>query len=170
MRIDYNFTQEDCEAIWKYFRGYTSISVRNARIWYVAAPAICLGLLLIGAKAGYYWLPSTLLFASLVSIPIHLAYDKWQFHAWLKSSFPAQRQSATYALTADDDGLIVSMEDLFTTQLSWSVITNLVQNESVTVLYLSPSQCFYFPTRAMTIEQRAEFADLTARYVTRKKP
>jgi hypothetical protein len=173
MKIDYSFTREYGKAVWKQFRGYTTISIANVRVWYVAAPTIGLTLLLSGVYSGYVWLQppgSLLLFSSLVSIPIHIAFDRWKFSNWFKDNFSSYPEKESYSLIANDDGLIVAKSDSIETRLAWNAITNFRQNETITVMYLSPDNLFYFPTKAMTTEQREELDDLVARNMVKKNP
>jgi hypothetical protein len=173
MKIDYSFTRECAKAVWNQFRGYTVISIGNARVWYVAAPTLSLTLLLSGVYSGYVWLQPpgrVLLFATLVSIPLHIAFDQWKFSNWFKGNFSPDPEKERYSLTANDDGLIVAKPDSIETRLAWNAITDFRQSEAKTIMYLSADNCFYFPTKAMTTEQRAELDDLVAGHVVKRKP
>jgi hypothetical protein len=173
MKIEYSLTLQDFKAIWNYSRGYTKISSANARVWYVAAPTISFILLLSGTYSGYVWLQTqggVLLFASLVSIPIHIAFDKWKFSSWLKNNSLLDPGNETYSLTADDEQLFVVKTNSIETRLFWNAIENVFQNEAITIMYLSPDNYFYFPTKAMTVDQRAELDELVAQHLTRRKP
>jgi hypothetical protein len=172
MKIEYSFSPEVIKAMWRHYRGYTTISIANARVWYVAAPTISLALLLSGLCFGYTWLQTQgwkFFFASLVGIPIHLAFDKWKFSNWVKNGFLQGTEGGIYSLIANENELIVAKPDSIETRLSWSAITNIIQNEVITIMYLSLGDCFYFPTNAMTTEQRADFDKLIAEHVTRGK-
>ncbi|MGD0831856.1 MAG: YcxB family protein [Terracidiphilus sp.] len=173
MKIEFSFTRDDIKAIWNYFRRYTTFSIGNARVLYFAVPLISLMLLLFGYYGGIYWLKhqgEIVLFASLVSIPIHLAFDKWKFNNWYKGSFILERGKEIFSITADDEGIIEAKIDSVETRMTWNAITDFYQNEVITVLSLSSDNCCYFPTKAMTREQRAELDELVARHVIRRKP
>lgn len=171
MKIEYSFTVEEIKAMWSHYRGYTSISINNARVWYFVAPAISLTLLMLGVYAGHIWLRTqggVLLFASLVAIPIHIAFDKWKCHRWIRNIFPEGYENEIYNFAVDEEGLIVAKPGWSKTRLTWNAITNLAQNKTITVFYLG-YDCFYVPTNAMTAEQSAELNNLVARHVKEKK-
>jgi hypothetical protein len=171
VKIEYSFTHEDFKAIWKYIRGYKRMSIQNAHVLYVAAPVICLSLFLLGRFSGQIWMQTeggVLLFASLVSIPVHVAYDMWLFSNWLKNNFLLNQENERYRLIANDEEIIAAKSDSIQTTLAWSVITNFVQNEAVTFLYISRDNYIYFPTKAMNADQRVELDALVARHVTRR--
>ncbi len=173
MKIEYSFTREEIKAFWNHFRGYTTISIKNARVLYLAVPLISLILLLTGIYGGICWLQEpgeVLLFASIASIPLHIAYDKWMFSIWYKNNFLLERGKVNYSIIANEEGLIVAKLDTIETRLAWNAITDFRQNEVITIMYLSPDNCFYFPTNAMSLEQRTELNDLVAHHVKKRKP
>jgi hypothetical protein len=132
---------------------------------------IGLALFLTGAFAGYSRLQTrgeVLFVAALVGIPIHIAFDKWKCHKWIKCGFPKGAGGETYSLTADDEGLVVALPGLMESRMNWNAITNFAQNRIITVFYLR-QECFYVPTNAMTSNQRAELSDLVARHVQKRK-
>jgi YcxB-like protein len=172
MTIEYFLTSDFMKAMWNHFRGYTTISIANARILYVVAPTLSLTLLLTGIYSGYTWLKtpgSVFLFATLVSIPIHVGFDKWKFSNWFKGNISPDPEKERYRFIANEEGLIVAKLDSIETRVAWTEITKFRQDEVRTLIYLSPDNCFYLPTKAMTNEQRAELNDLVARHVARKK-
>jgi hypothetical protein len=171
MKTEFSFTREDIKATWNYFRRYTTFSIHNARVLYIAVPTICLLLFIIGKYLGILWLQtqgSLFLFTSVVAIPIHLAYDKWMFYNWCKNNFSLERGKEIHSITADDEGIILAKIDSVETRMTWNAITGIYQNEVITVMILSRDNCCYFPTKAMTGEQRAELDELVARHMTRK--
>ena len=148
-------------------------SLLQMRVFYiVAVPAIFLTVLLFGIYSGYFWLQSLssqLLFASLVSIPIHIAFDKWKFSNWFKLNFSLDPEKESFSLIANDEGLIVTKIDSIETRMTWNAITNFRQDDVITIMYLSPDNCFYFPTKAMTREQSAELDGLIACHLVKGK-
>jgi hypothetical protein len=173
MTFEYSCTDEFLKAVWSHLRAYTTISASNARVWYVAAPAVCLMLLLLGKYSGYHWLQtqaSFFLFGSIVSIPLHIGFDTWKFSKWRRSNFPHGSGGEHYRVIANDEGMILAKQGSFETRLAWHVFTGFLQNESITIMALSPHRPFYFPTRAMTAEQSAELKELVAKHVTGRKP
>jgi hypothetical protein len=171
MKIEFSFSYEDFKAIWSIFRGYTTFSIKNARVLYFAVPTTSLILFLIGKYSGYFWLQTQgSIFSSLVGIPIHIAYDRWKFTNWLKSNFLLDSENESHSLIANDEELVVAKSDSIETRMTWNAITDFRQNEVITVIYLSPDNCIYFPTKAMTVEQRAELNELVARHVVKRKP
>jgi hypothetical protein len=173
MIIEYSFTSKELKAVWNAFRGYNTISIANAHVWYIAAPSISLLLLLLGAYSEIIWLQEqgrVLLFSSLVSIPIHFVFNKWKFNTWLKNNFSLILENERYSISANDEGLVVAKRDSVESRVDWTAIKKVVQNEVITIMYLSRDACFYFPTKSMNPSQRAELNDLIACHVTRKKP
>ncbi|MGO9777395.1 MAG: YcxB family protein [Terracidiphilus sp.] len=173
MKIEFSYTREEIKAVWNYFRGYTTISICNARVLYIAVPTISFVLFLIGIYSGLFWLQtqgSLFLFASVVGIPIHVALDKWRFSTWYRNNFMLEHGKVNYIFIANDEGLILANSDSVETRIPWNAITDFRQNEVITVMSLSPDNCIYFPTKAMTGEQRAEFDEFVARHVIRRKP
>jgi hypothetical protein len=173
MKVEYVLTPECIKAMWNHFRGYTTLSIANARVLYLAAPTISLTLLLTGGYSGNLWLQSmgrTLLFGTLVSIPIHIAYDKWKFSNWFKNNFSLDPEKESYSLIANDEGIIVAKSDSIESRVTWNAITDFRQDETITIVYLSPDNCFYFPTKSMSADQSAELHDLIARHVPKGKP
>jgi hypothetical protein len=173
MKVEYLLTRECIKAMWNYFRGYKTISIANARVLYVAVPAIFLTLLLCGIYSGFFWLQmlsSQLLFASLVSIPIHFVFDKWKFSNWFRNNFSPDLQKESYSSSATDQGLIVAKLDSIETRVAWNAITDFRQDEVITIMYLSSDNCFYLPTKSMNPEQRAELDNLISRHVIKRKP
>jgi len=172
MRIEYLLNREVIKAAWNHLRGYTTISIANARVLYVAAPAICLVLLMSGMYSGSSWLRiqgGSLLFASIVSIPLHIAFDKWKFFYWSKENYSIGKGSATYSLAATDEGIVDAKSNSIETRLAWSAITRYFQDGIITIIFLSRYSCIFFPTKAMTEEQRAELNDLVARHLPKGK-
>jgi hypothetical protein len=141
-------------------------------VWYVAAPAICLMLLLVGKYFGYHWLQAQagfFLFGSMVSIPLHIALDRWKFSAWRRKNFPDGPEDEHYSVIANEEGMILTKPGSFETRLAWNVFTGFFQNEIITIMTLSPHRPLYFPTEAMTTEQRVELNELVAKHVTGRK-
>jgi hypothetical protein len=174
MKIDYVFTRESIKGSWNYFREYSTISVANARVWYVSAPVISLAILLLGSYYGQSSLKvlgGYFLFSSVLGIPIHVAFDYWKFSNWSKSNFESSTGTGfgPHSLVANDEGLIFAKTGSIETRLAWNAITDFRQNEIITVIYLNPESCVYFPTKAMSAEQRVELGELVARNVDRKK-
>jgi hypothetical protein len=75
-----------------------------------------------------------------------------------------------YSLVANEEGLIAAKLDSVETRLAWSAITDFYQTRAITILYLSPDNYFYFPTKAMILEQHAELDELVAQHMTKRKP
>jgi hypothetical protein len=172
MKLEFSFTREEIKAIWNYFRRYTTFSIGNARVLYIAVPIISLVLFITGKYLEFFWLQtqgSIFLFASVVGIPIHLAYDNWMFYNWSKNNFSLGRGKEIYSITADYVGIIEARIDSVETRMTWNAITGFYQNEVITVMILSSDNCCYFPTKAMNAEQRAELDALVARHVTKRK-
>jgi hypothetical protein len=172
MKIEYLLDREVIKAAWNHLRGYTTFSIANARVLYVAAPAICLALVIAGMYSGSIWLRlqgGALLFASLVSIPLHIAFDKWKFFHWLKGNFSLGQGGAIYTLVANDEGIVDAKSNSIETRLAWSAVTRFFQDGLITIIFLSRDNCIFFPTKAMSSEQRAEFDDLVARHLPEGK-
>jgi len=174
MKIDYVFTPESIKGSWHYFSEYSTISVANARVWYVVAPAISLAALLLGSysgKSSLQVLGGFFLFTSIVSIPIHIVFDYWKFSIWSKDNFESSTATGfgPHSFVANDEGLVVAKCDSIETRLAWNAITDFRQNEIITIIYVGRESCVYFPTKAMTAEQRAELGELVARNINRKK-
>ena len=175
MKIDYIFTPESIRGSWNYFRGHSTLSIANVRVWYVSVPAIFLAILLLGSYYGQSSLQALgafFLFTSTVSIPIHIAVDYWKFSSWSKDNFKSSTGTGfgPHSFVANDEGLVVAKSDSIETRLAWSAITDFRQNEIITIIYVGPESCVYFPTKAMTVEQRAELGELLARNINRKEP
>ena len=160
MKIDFSFTRGDCKAVWMQFRGYNTVSIKNAYVWYVVAPAISLTILLSGIRSA----GKLLLFSTLVSIPLHIAFDKWKFVHWYKDNFVLDSAKVRFSFVANDEGVVIARSDAIETRIAWKSITTFRQNEVITFMYLSPDSCVYIPARAMTAEQRAELDDFFARH------
>ena len=166
MIVKYGISLGDCRAARNLYREKSPNILADPRKWYIIVPATAIAVYLAGRLAGVPALQELggfFCFTSVVSIPIHVGYDEWLLRGWFQSNFSTGQDSETYSLEADDEGIVVARQGQVETKVAWSAIRRFAQNEKTTLVYLSPDHYFYFPTLAMTAEQRAELNDLVAR-------
>ena len=64
----------------------------------------------------------------------------------------------------DDDQIRSLVPGVGLGEIQWSAIYGFAQNEKVTLLYLTKSRFYFFPTTALTPEQRAELNTIIDRH------
>jgi hypothetical protein len=163
--VRYEISLRDCRAARDLDRKNSPNILADPRKWYVIVPVVTFVVFLSGRLAGFRALQDIgefFCFSALVSIPIHLGYDEWRLRGWFQSNFPPQPEKEAYTLEANDEGMFVANPGRVETRVTWNAIRSLARNEKITLVYLSPDNYFYFPTRALTTDQRVELDELVA--------
>jgi hypothetical protein len=80
---------------------------------------------------------------------------------------PTTKAGRGCSIEIDDEGVVSSIPSLAETKFFWSAIVAFAQDEKVTLLYTGKDRFLYFPTRTLSVDQRAELNNLVARHVKR---
>ena len=172
MTIRYIFSLDDCRAVRNLDREKSPNILADPRKWYIIIPAVAIVVCLAGRVAGVPALEEAggfFCFTSLVSIPIHIGYDEWRLRGWFQNNISTGRANESYSLEVNDEGMLIARPGQVETRVAWSAIRRFVQNEKATLVYLNQDNYFYFPTRAMAADQRAELDEQIARHLKGKR-
>jgi hypothetical protein len=86
-----------------------------------------------------------------------------------KRIFPQTKTVSAISADIDDERIFCKNPGVSEGKFFWNAIVNFTQDEKVTVLYIDRRRFFFFPTNAMSPEERAELNDLIARHVVGRK-
>jgi hypothetical protein len=85
-----------------------------------------------------------------------------------KRIFANPKQIPTITLEVDDQSIRSEIPGVSEGKFFWNAIAGFAQNEKITLLYVARKKFLFFPTNALTLDQRAELNDLVARNMPRK--
>jgi hypothetical protein len=81
---------------------------------------------------------------------------------------PAAKTGRGCSIEFGDEGIVSSIPGLAVAKFFWSAIVSFAQDEKVTLLYTGIDRFIFFPTRALSVDQRAELSDLIAHHVVKR--
>jgi hypothetical protein len=131
-----------------------------------------LGAMFIDERGPYGWLSAVSAgaigggFMGAIVMPLVRVYlVRRAYRGFLPS--PVDNRVLSYEIDHDRIGSQVPGVGFGT--IKWSAICDFAQNDKVTLLYLTKRRFYFFPTGAMTKDQRTELNDLVARYLPKRK-
>jgi hypothetical protein len=83
--------------------------------------------------------------------------------------FPQSETDHNGTLDIDNERILSIWPGLGEAKYYWAGIQALAQDKKITLLYLNESSFLFFPTAALSPDQRIEFNDLVARNMVRKE-
>lgn len=86
-----------------------------------------------------------------------------------KSLFPPARTDRNSSIDIDEDCIISKIPGISEGKFFWNAIVDFAQDEKVTLLYIRKRAFLFFPTCALSPEQRTELNDLVSRNMVRKQ-
>jgi hypothetical protein len=101
-----------------------------------------------------------------IALPIARLLDA---RVGFKRIFPLTKIVPTIATDIDDERIICENPGISEGKFFWNAIVNFAQDEKVTVLYIDKRRFLFFPTNALSPNQRAELNELVARNMVRKQ-
>ena len=109
--------------------------------------------------------------SGLLFISIFMPITRWwNLRRCFNQLFPAHRTDRKSYMEITSEGIVSTIPGVSEGKLYWSGVCAFAQDEKVTTIYLAPKRFLFFPTSALSPEQRAELNDLVARNGKGKKP
>jgi hypothetical protein len=84
--------------------------------------------------------------------------------------FPPLRTEKIATLEINDDHLLSGIPGVSEGKFFWNGIVDFAQDDKVTLIYVAKSRFVFFPTAAMSPDQRVELNDLVSRYMAKGQP
>ena len=108
--------------------------------------------------------PSLMLLV-LIAIPIlHTFTIRKQFNLL----FPLSRIDRNVSLDINEERIISAFPQASEGKYFWNAISEVAQNDEITLFYLAKNRFFFVPTRTFSAAQRAEPNDLVARHTVKR--
>jgi hypothetical protein len=176
MKLTYTLTLADFEAAQqlhirqklgrriKFIIFYRAIPILTAALWIASIVFVLIGErkpleALIPFDAG---LP-----IMAIGLPICRYYN---MRKCFKQLFPPTRTDRSSSIDIDEDRIFSAVPGVSEGKYFWTGVLAFAQDEKVTMLYIAETRFLFFPTSALSPEQRTELNDLVARHVTKRKP
>ena len=174
MKLTYTLTLDDYKAAQRLHLRQRPERRLAFIFWYVAVPilavagAIAFAFLdvskLTHFAAIYFGIEAALVWLSIY-LPIMRIYTT---RRCFKQMFPPLRTDRTSSIDLDDERVVSAIPGVSEGKFFWSAIIDFAQNDKVTLLYVRKKAFLFFPTSALSTENRAELDDLVARHVVKK--
>ncbi|MGD0735675.1 MAG: YcxB family protein [Terracidiphilus sp.] len=142
--------------------------------WYVAVPilaaagALAFALLdvskLTHFAAIYFGIEAALVWLSIY-LPLMRFYT---MRKCFKQMFPPSRTDRTSSIDIDDERAVSTIPGVSEGKFFWSAIIDFAQDDKVTLLYIRKKAFLFFPTSALSTDERAELNALVACNVKRE--
>lgn len=176
MKLEYNVTLNDIKSAHRLHRRQTL----GRRLWFAFVNIAVPILAVIGLAAfvfhyvtfttyyaaGLFGVECALLWLAIVN-PIARHY---QMRKRFRQLFPPNRTDGTSTLEIDDDHLLSRIPDVSEGKFFWNAIVNFAQDDKITLMYVGKNRYLFFPTAAMSPNQRVELNNLVSRHVTKRLP
>jgi hypothetical protein len=114
--------------------------------------------ILFGIEAALVWLS--------VFLPIMRFYA---IRKGFKQIFPPSRTDRSSSIDIDEERVLSTIPGVSEGKVFWKGIIDFAQDEKTTLLYIRKKAFFFFPTPALSPDQRAELNALIARHVAKNK-
>jgi hypothetical protein len=87
-----------------------------------------------------------------------------------KQLFPPTRTERNSTLELGEDHLLSGIPGVSEGKFFWNAIVGFAQDEKITLIYVAKTRFLFFPTAAMSPDQRAKLDNLIDRHVTKRQP
>lgn len=87
-----------------------------------------------------------------------------------KQLFPPTRIDRITTLEINHDHLLSSIPGVSEGKFFWNAIVDFAQDNKTTLIYVAKARFLFFPTAAMSSDQRVELNNLVSRYVSKRQP
>ena len=170
MRLEYTLTVKDYKAALR-LHSRQNLGRRNASLFFgKVLPGLGLFFLALEAflsltETDYLsHNPPGLLVVPLVFL-LSPALQANQVRMQFNQLFPPSARSLSIAI--DDERIVCVDSKSSESRFLWNAIAEYAQDEQITMLYLAKQKFLFFPTAAMSPDQRTELNDLVARHLPR---
>jgi hypothetical protein len=176
MQLSYILTLKDYKASLRLHLRQKLSRYISFIFWYRAVPVLAIAGLLaililnitgrteleadfIGVDAGLLWIA--------IVLPLIRVY---QVRKSFKHMFPPGRTDRTCYIDIDDERIFTSLPGVGEGKYFWTGVIAFVQDEKVSMIYITEVQYLPIPTYTLSPEQLTELNDLVARHVVKRKP
>lgn len=173
MKIEFTLTFDIFKAAYALYQR-RQLSVRLMfPISIVILAAGILGAVVVDDKGPYWWLGSLSAgaigggFVGTILLPLFRIYA---VRRSFRNFLPKPVSGRILSFEIDDDQIRTLVPGVGLSEIQWSAIYGFAQNEKVTLLYLTKNRFYFFPTTALTPEQRTELNAVVGRHGVKKKP
>lgn len=84
--------------------------------------------------------------------------------------FPPLHSERTCILEANDDHLLSKIPGVSEGKFFWKALYGFAQDDKITLIYVAKSRFLFFPSAAMSPDQRVELNRLVCRYIMSRQP
>jgi hypothetical protein len=173
MQLTYELTLADYKAALRLHRRQ-KLNRRIAEfVWFRFMPIICSMMLVFELFMGFTQKtffsqnPPGLLVVPLVFLLLPAIRSRFVRSQFNQLFSPSARN---LSIDIDDERIVCVNPGSSESRFLWHIVLEFAQDEKITMLYIHKLRFLFFPTSAMSVEQRAELNDLVARHVTKRKP
>ncbi len=124
----------------------------------------------IGAKRDFalgYSVIVVILISQAIFIPVERSK---RLNRLIKPKTAMGELTPARSIEINEEKISAEIPFMAKTDLTWSAIAQVIQDENVTLVYVNDKDFILVPTRAFTSFQRTELNDLVARRITPRKP
>jgi hypothetical protein len=119
-------------------------------------------------------MPATILIAGLELLLIYLSIaipiDRFfKVRKAFKRSYPPARADQSATIDIDDERILSVIPGLLEVSFRWDAIVDFAQDDRVSLFFVDKDSFFFFPTSALSPEQRTELNELVARHLPKGK-
>jgi hypothetical protein len=172
MKLNYTLTLADWKAALRLHR-CQKLSRRIAEfIWFRFMPIICFLMLAFELIMGFTQKtffsqnPPGLLIVPLVFMLLPVIRSQFVRTQFNQLFSPSAR---TLSIDIDDERIVCVNPGSSESRFLWHIVLEYAQDEKITMIYIAKLRFLFFPTSAMSVEQRTELNDLVARHVVKRK-
>jgi uncharacterized membrane protein YeaQ/YmgE (transglycosylase-associated protein family) len=172
MKIEFTLTFDNFKAAYVlYLKRQLSIRLMFP-ISVVALVGGILGAVLINDNGPFGWLSPIFAgaigggFVGTILLPLFRIYAVRKAFSYF---LPKPVEGRVLLFEIDSEKICSEIPGIGSGEIQWSVIHDFAQDEKVTLLYITKKRFYFFPTAAMTPEQRAELNDIVTRHGLRNE-
>lgn len=170
MKLTYKLTLANVRAAFRFHRHQTLLRRLSWPFWIVLTVA-CFTVAHFSSVPSEMFAQSSSIgmgsFVIATGLPIMRFYNVRKCY---QQHFPRSRTEDFTTTEIDDEQIVSIIPGVSETKRPWKAIMAFTQNEKVTLLYVRKNAFVFFPTSAMSPEQRNEFNDLVARHLPKGRP
>jgi hypothetical protein len=166
MKLTYTLTLDDYKAAQVLHRRQKFTRQLAVWIWPTLALFGLAGMVaFIHTRHSELFADSAAFTAGTLFITLSMPVMRWYaVRKCFKQLFPPTRTDRSSAIDIEDERIISAMPGVSEGKIFWPGILRFAQNDSVTMLYIGELKMLFFPTSALTPEQREELKEMMKRH------
>lgn len=174
MKLEYTLTFADFRSAQRLHRRQTLGRRLSFAFWNIAVP-----ILAVIGLAAFIFLDSPRITRYAASLFIFECALLWiaianpiarhyKMRKGFNQLFPPNRTERTSTLDLNEDHILSRIPGVSEGKFFWNGIVDFAQDDKITLIYVAKNRFLFFPSSAMSPDQRIELSDLVSRHIAKR--